>query len=141
MTTPNAKLDRRVRIELLRARAALERQEMAYLTRQIGSSMQPENIMALFKGRFSNVLGMGLSGTKTGHWLDFALSFHQRYPLLLSGVSALASSVLGKKKWRLGAAAFTAWRLFSSYQATQQRKKDRYVQAKQPASGRVIGPF
>lgn len=141
MTTPNTKLDRRVRIELLRARAAVERQEMCYITRQIGASIQPENIFALLRGQISQGIGTKLGASKTGKWLDFVLSLSQRYPLLLSGASALAGTVVGKKKWRIGAVALTTWRLYGAYQTMQQRKKDRYVQATKPHSGRVMGPF
>lgn len=141
MSKLNHKVERQVRIELLRARAAVERQELCFISRQICSSVQPENIFALLKGQVSNTLSAQFgSSTKTGSWIDFVLSFSQRYPLLLSGASAVVGTVLGRKKWRLGAVALTTWRLYSAYQSLQQHKKDRLVQAKRPQSNRVIGP-
>lgn len=142
MSKPNSHLERQVRIELLRARAAVERQEMCLLTRQIGQSLQPEHIFDLFKGQLSKSFSSNFgSHTKTGHWLDFLLSFGKRYPLLVSGASALAGSVMSKKKWRLGALALTSWRLFNAYQSMQKRKRDRYIQPINPKSSRIIGPF
>lgn len=141
MSRVNSKVERQVRIELLRARAAVERQELCFISRQIGASVQPENIFALLKGQITRGFGSHFGSSKTSGWIDFVLSFGQRYPLLLSGASAVAGTVLGKKKWRFGAIALTSWRLYSAYQSMQQRKKDRYVQANKPQSGRVIGPY
>lgn len=140
MSKVNSKVERQVRIELLRARAAVERQELCFISRQISASVQPENIFSLLKGQVSQGLSSHFGSSKTSGWIDFFLSFNQRYPLLLSGASAVAGTVLGRKKWRLGAMALTTWRLYSAYQAMQQRKRDRLVQAKQPLSNRVIGP-
>lgn len=140
MSRVNSKIERQVRIELLRARAAVERQELCFISRQIGASVQPENVFALLKGQASKVLGAQFGSSKTNGWIDFILSFSQRYPLLLSGASAVASTVVGKKKWRLGVMALTTWRLYSAYQSMQQRKRDRLVHAKQPQSDRIIGP-
>ena len=142
MSKTNPKLERRVRIELLRARASIERQEMCLITRQIGQSFQPDQMFDLFKGQLSKTVSARFgSHTKVGSWMDFLLSFGKRYPLLVSGASALAGGVVNKKGWRLGALALTSWRLFSAYQNIQQRKKDRYLQASNPDSSRVIGPF
>lgn len=140
MSRVNNKVERQVRIELLRARAAVERQELCFISRQIGASVQPENILALLKGQVTRGFGSHFGSSKAGGWIDFVLSFSQRYPLLLSGASAVASTVVGKKKWRLGALALTTWRLYSAYQNMQQRKRDRLLQAKRPQSGRIIGP-
>lgn len=140
MSKINKHVERQVRIELLRARAAVERQELCYHTRRISACIQPENIFALLKSKFFGGVNASVGTSKLGSWLDFALSSSQRYPLLLSGASALVSTVFGKKKWRLGALALTAWRLFGTYQTMQQNKKGRLVQAKQPQSNRIIGP-
>lgn len=142
MSKSNSSLERQVRIELLRARAAVERQEMCLITRHIGQSLQPEHIVGLLKGQFGKTVSASFgSHTKTGHWLDFILTFGRRYPLMVSGASALAGSVLGKKKWRIGALALTGWRLFTAYQNIQQRKKDKYIRPHNPNSNRIFGPF
>ena len=142
MTKHKTKLDRQVRIELLRARAELERKEMCYLTYDIANRVQPTQLMALLKGQLMQGVSSGFgSGSKTGQWVSFALSLSKRYPLVFSGVSALAGTVVRKKGWRLGAVALTAWRLFSVYQDMQQKKKDSYIQPEKPESRRVIGPF
>lgn len=142
MSKSNSSLERQVRIELLRARAAVQRQEMCLITREIGQSLQPEHIVGLLKDQFGKSVSASFGAhTKTGYWLDFILSFGKRYPLIVSSASALAGGVIGKKKWRLGALALTSWRLFTAYQSIQQRKKDRYIQASRPQSGRIMGPF
>lgn len=138
MSQKNNELDRRVRIELLRARAAYEREQICYQTRQLSQTLTPKSLFGLLSQGIGTKFAAKRSG---GHWLDFALSFSQRYPLMLSSVSAVAGTLLGRKKWRLGALALTAWRLYGAYQGVQQRKKDSYVQAQQPKSGRVMGPF
>ncbi|GAA5089274.1 MULTISPECIES: hypothetical protein [Paenalcaligenes] len=135
-------INRLVRIELLRARAELERREACYLAREISSSLQPEHLLGMVKGQFTQGLSASFgAGSKAGGWLDFVLSLGKRYPLVVSGLSALAGTVVGKKKWRLGALAMTGWRLFSAYQKLQKKKKEKYIQPSQPKSGRVIGPF
>lgn len=142
MSSQKNQIDRKVRIELLRARAALERKELCYLSQQIGSSLQPSSILTGLKGQLFHGLSSGLGpSSKTGHWLDFIWSLGKRYPLLVSGASALAGTVVGKKKWRLGAIALTAWRLFGAYQSIQQNKRDSYVRADDPKSRRIMGPF
>ena len=142
MQAPKNKIDRKVRIEILRARAALEREQMCYLTQQLGSSLQPERLWDVARGRLTQGFSSSFSGmAKIGPWWDFVWSFGRRYPLLMSGASAIAGTLIGKKKWRLGAAALTAWRLFGAYQSLQESKQNRYVQAAKPKSSRIMGPF
>lgn len=116
MSRVNQQVERRVRIEMLRARAAVERQELCFYSRQLSHAVQPDNLFSLLKGQLSQGVGSYFSSQKAGGWLELALSFSQRYPMLLSGASAVAGTVLSKKKWRLGVVALTAWRLYSAYQ-------------------------
>lgn len=137
MSQKNQELNRRVRIELLRARAAYERELVCHQGRTLMHELKPQNMFGLVSQAVS---GFG-SKSKTGHWLGFALSLGKRYPLMVSSVSALAGTLLGKKKWRLGAMALTAWRLYGAYQGVQQKKQESYVHADRPDSRRVMGPF
>lgn len=142
MSRLNAKLDKRIRIELLRARATLEREEMGHLVCQLSSELRPGNVLGLIKGQLlAGVGGSFAAGSKSQHWLQFLFSFSKRYPLIASGASALASGLVRKKKWRFGVMALTAWRLFGAYQKLQQDKQDNYVHAEKPQSNRVMGPF
>lgn len=142
MNYPKTKLDKRVRIELLRARATIEREEMGYLVCQLSTELKPANIWSLLKGQLMTGVGANFgAGSKTQDWLSFLLSFGKRYPLVVSGASVLAGSIVRKKKWRLGAMALTAWRLFGVYQGLHQSKQDKYVHADKPQSSRVMGPF
>ena len=51
MSSQKNQIDRKVRIELLRAHADLERKELCYLSQQIGSSLQPSSILTGLKGQ------------------------------------------------------------------------------------------
>lgn len=142
MSTANKKLERQVRIELLRTRAELERKELCYITRELSSQLKPMNLIDLLKGQV--VQGVSSSfgaGSKTGQWVNFALTLGRRYPLVFSGVSMLAGTIVRRKGWRLGAMALTTWRLLNVYQEHQQKKKDSYIQPEHPDSRRIIGPF
>lgn len=140
MSQHNSYLDRKIRIEVLRARAAIERGQMCEIVNELGQSLEPSS---LFSGLKQQVIkGFSLeAGAGVGPWLDFIFSSGRRYPILFSGVSALVGTVLGKRKWRLGALGLTAWRLFGAYQQLQFQRKERYVQPKNRTSSKVIGPF
>lgn len=97
--------DRVLRIELLRARAAMERQSVVHGVNQLGESLTPRGLLESFmpRGRRkpSSDMFMGL------------FSFPRRYPLLLSLGSALLSST-GRRRlrwWKLAAGAVLAWRV------------------------------
>lgn len=140
MSKNNSYLERKVRIEVLRARAAIERGQMCEIVNDLGHSLEPSS---LFNGLRRQVTkGISLSaGVGFGSWLDLILSSGRRYPILFSGLSALLGTVLGKRKWRLGALGLTAWRLFGAYQQLQEQRQDRYVQPKDRSSSKVMGPF
>lgn len=142
MAKHDAEIERRVRIEMLRAKAAIERQQLCHATQAICDSLQPSQLVALVKGRATQQLKSSLdANSSVGAWLNLAGSMGQQYPLLSSGVSALAGALLGKSKWRFGALALSAWRLFGAYQALQQKKQDAYIQPSHPDSERVMGPL
>ncbi len=88
-------VDRLVRIELLRARAALERDSLAARADQLCDALDPK----LWFGR--------LTGARGGNLLLQGVSLLRRYPFLTSALSTL---LLGKR-WRLlkwGGAALAA---------------------------------
>ncbi len=104
--------ERAIRIELLRARAALERQALSQQIHTLGSELSPGNLLR----------SVAPSGRSVGGLLTSALTLTRRYPLLLSGASTLLSS-LGGRWVRLGALALTGWKLYSS--ATDHKRKKR----------------
>lgn len=140
MTKPNSLLERKIRLEVLRARAAIERGQMCDIVTDIGKSLEPSSLLGLAKRQVTQGFSSGV-GSGVSSWLNLLLSSGRRYPILFSGVSAVLGSVLGKRKWRAGALALTAWRLFGAYQQLQAKKQDRYVQPQNRSSSKVIGPF
>ncbi len=140
MNKPNSLLERKVRLEVLRARAAIERGQMCDIVTDLGKSLEPGSLFGLAKRQMTQGVSASL-GSGVGSWFDLLLSSGRRYPILFSGASAVMGSVLGKRKWRFGALALTAWRLFGAYQQLQTKKQDRYVQPQNRSSSKVIGPF
>ncbi|MGB3289215.1 MAG: hypothetical protein WBA83_08080, partial [Burkholderiaceae bacterium] len=94
---PNAPAnDRAIRIELLRARAALERQSMARGVRNLGDALTPG---ALLRSAFPKAAAKSPSD-----WILQALALTRRYPLLASSASAILGGVGKRRRWlRIGA--------------------------------------
>ena len=103
----SAKVDRIVRLELLRARAALERASLKSRVGELADAVDPRQWL----GR----VGKGRSGGMLMQGLELA----QRYPFILSTVTSL---VLGKRwQWlKLGGAAVAALLTRFSSQAGSQ---------------------
>lgn len=94
--------ERALQIELLRARAILERQAMVRAACDVTDSLTPRSIWRSFFPRASS--------RSPSDWLIKGLALTRRYPLLTSGVSALLSGV-GKRRrwWRMGAGLLLSW--------------------------------
>lgn len=105
--------ERAIRIELLRARAALERQALSQQIHALGGELSPGNLLR----------SVAPSGRSVGGLLTSALTLTRRYPLLLSGASTLLSS-LGGRWVRLGALALTGWKLYSSAIEHKRQKRE-----------------
>lgn len=97
--------DRAVRIELLRARAAIERQSMVHGLQNLGSSLTPRGLLASFFPRASRRSPSDL--------LLQAFSMSRRYPMILSLGSALLSAATRRRLrwWKLAAGAVAAWQM------------------------------
>jgi hypothetical protein len=96
-----------LRIEVLRARAALERQALRRHVAQAGAALRPS---ALLHAALPRLLPRGGRG-----WLADGLSLARRYPLLVSLASALLTGRRRGRSWlRLGAGlllGLQAWRM------------------------------
>ena len=105
--------ERALQIELVRARAALERQAMSRGIRDLGDSLTPRSVMRSLFPRASS--------RSPSDWIFQAVSLTRRYPLLTSSVSALLSGV-GKRRrwWRIGAGLLLSWQVAR----TMNRKSD-----------------
>jgi hypothetical protein len=118
MTKRSAAAERDLRIELVRARATLERQRLARSACNLAESLTPA---ALVK----SMLPLSVSRKKPSEWLMQGVGLMQRYPLLASGASALLTRV-GKRHrwWRLGAAALLSWQVARSISGSHSDNRD-----------------
>ncbi|HEU0231304.1 MAG TPA: hypothetical protein VFR20_12090 [Burkholderiaceae bacterium] len=107
----SARNERVMRIELARARAAVERERLKRDACDAVQELSPGRIVS----RFLSPLGRGHGPLA---WLRNGAALARRYPLLVSAVSAAFSGAGGRRRrwWRLGAALLAgieAARLFS----------------------------
>jgi len=102
---PSASQLRDVRIELLRARAAVERQALARGAHSLATELTPA---ALVRG----MLPRGLSGRRPTDWLFQGARLLRRYPYLLSAASTVLSGVRKRHRLlRIGAGLLLSWGL------------------------------
>lgn len=101
--------DRALRIELLRARAAMERQSVAHGVQHLGASLTPRGLLESFLPK-SRSRGPRKSPSDL---LLQAFSVSRRYPMILSLGSALFSTAARRKLrwWKLAAGAVLAWQV------------------------------
>ena len=92
-------LDRAVRLELLCARAAVERDALGSQFVRVGRSLEPS---ALLRGLSSS----GAASSLLGH----AISLIRRNPILLSSLPALLAAGKRSRLLKLGGLGFVAWR-------------------------------
>ncbi|NGM87146.1 hypothetical protein G5B35_07460 [Parapusillimonas sp. SGNA-6] len=98
--------ERALHIEVVRARAALERQNLASNVKVLSHSLTPG---ALFKGL---LFGKSSRSRSPADLVFRALTLTRRYPLLASSVSAVLSGV-GKRRrwWRIAGGLLLSWQL------------------------------
>jgi hypothetical protein len=102
-TSPSGK-DREIQIELVRVRAALERDNLTRSVTGLGQSLRPG---ALMHSAFPRASSRSLSD-----WAFQAVRLARRYPLLASSASTLLTGV-GKRGrwWKLAAGALISWQV------------------------------
>ena len=106
MKKPQTGKDRMVRIELLRARAAIERQGLAHSVRQVRASLSPGGLL-------KEALPAFAAGKRPVDWFLQALGVARRYPFLISGASAILTGKRSRLRWlKLGAGALLGWQLW-----------------------------
>ena len=127
MRTREKHLDREIRIELLRAQAAVERGELCRQLCSLNENLRPPNL-------FSSFSGYG-QGSTIGRLVRLLTSSSTRYPMLISLVSAVAGGV-GGKGMKLGAVGLLMWRVARVFMGRSARQK-----ASAARSSRVIGPY
>lgn len=106
---PASPKDRALQIELLRTRAALERQSLQRGARQLGNDLSP--------GSLAQNLLPGLSSRSVAGWGLQLLTLSRRYPFLLSAASTGLSLIGRRGRWvKLLAGAALGWQLLRSSQ-------------------------
>ena len=99
----HARTDRLLKIELLRARAELERQTVRHAAKEISGRITPS---LLFSGLMS-----GFSTRSTFGWLAKLPVLTLRYPFLISAATALISGT-GRQRWiKAGLGALAVWQV------------------------------
>ncbi|WP_256987952.1 hypothetical protein [Bordetella genomosp. 9] len=111
MSKLSPEVDRQVRIELLRARAAVERQALVHNVAGLTQSLSPSHLV---KGLVPRLGAGNMPGLA---WQAFNLV--RRYPII---TSTLSTAFLGGKRSRLlklGTAAVVGWQVFRGWKARQ----------------------
>lgn len=99
--------ERSVRIELVRARAALERQSLVHDLRSVGDSLRPSSLW--------RDIVPGFSSQQASSWLVQVWKLSRRYPLLASSLSSVLARTGRRKRWlRLAAGLLLSWQVARS---------------------------
>jgi len=121
-------VERAVRIELLRARAALEREALAHEFSQLTRSLDPRALVQGLMPRFG-----GGSGGSHANVLLQAVRLARRFPVLTSTVSAWLLGGKRSRLFRLASGALLGWQMLQAW-------RSRGPGPDQPASERVRAP-
>jgi hypothetical protein len=114
-------IDRAVRIELLRARAALEREELVQNVADLGVSLSPSHLV---KGLLPGGLG-GLGGGGASRLALQAFTLARRYPVVLSSLSAVFLGGNKRSKLvKLATGAVVGWQLFRAWRSSHPQVSD-----------------
>lgn len=96
--------ERAARIELLRARAAIERHNLANSVHELRVSLAPKT---LFKEALP-----AFAGSRPVDWVVSGLGLVRRYPFLLSGASAILGGRRSRLRWvKVAAGLLVGWQL------------------------------
>lgn len=109
---------RAIRIELLRARADLERRTLCQQSQNLAEDLQPRNLL--------NSLTPAFSARNMGNWVSNAVRLSRRYPFLLSSASSVLS-LFGGRWVKFATVGIVGWRLFSNYQDRSQQRSAESV--------------
>ncbi len=117
MSKPSPIVDRAVRIELLRARAAIERESVAQGIAEVGRTMAPVALMKAFLP--------GLASSNASRLALQAVGLARRYPIISSSLSALfMGGGKSSKLLKVGGGAVVAWQLYKAWRTSQDKQPD-----------------
>ena len=99
-----APTDRLLKIELLRARAELERQTVRHTAKELAGAVSASSLLNTVFSQFSARSALG--------WVAQASVLSRRYPFILSAVTAAVSGVGRKGRWlKVGLSLLAGWQL------------------------------
>ncbi|MDQ8035537.1 MAG: hypothetical protein REJ50_26320 [Bordetella sp.] len=117
MSRHSATVDRQVRIELLRARAAIEREALAHSIADAGQALEPATLLRGLWPKFAR------GNTSQLLWQGFNLM--RRYPMVSSSLSAF---VMGGGKraglLKLAGGALAGWQLYKAWRSNHRAGRD-----------------
>lgn len=117
MSRSPVRTDRLLKIELLRARAELERQTVRHAARELSGRITPSSVFSEFMP--------GLSARSAFSWLGQLPLLTRRYPFLTSALTALISGA-GRQRWiKVGLGALAAWQLVRARRTTSSHRTER----------------
>lgn len=113
MNKLSPEVDRQVRIELLRARAAVEREALVHNVAGLTQSLSPAHLVKSLMPR------MGAGNVPALAWRAFSLV--RRYPVIMSSLSTVFLSGKRSRLLKLAGAAAVGWQVYRGWQARQAR--------------------
>lgn len=111
MNKLSPEVDRQVRIELLRARAAVEREALVHNVAGLTQSLSPAHLIKSLMPRLGAGNMPGLA------WQAFSLV--RRYPIITSSLSTIFLRGKRSRLLKLAGAAAVGWQVYRGWQARQ----------------------
>ncbi|WP_454691850.1 hypothetical protein [Achromobacter aloeverae] len=110
-------VDRAVRLELLRAKAAVEREALVHNLAEAGVALSPSHLLrSVLPG---SLQGLASGGSRKLAWQAFNLL--RRYPMVMSSISALVMGGSRKSKLlKLAAGALVGWQALRVWREKHQ---------------------
>lgn len=117
MTKRSPTVDRAVRIELLRARAAIERESLVQSVVSAGRRLEPAS---LIRGLLPRLAAGGAS-----RWALQAITLARRYPIVSSSLSAMVMRGGKRSKFlKIAGGALVGWQLFKAWRGMRQDRRE-----------------
>lgn len=117
MTKRSPTVDRAVRIELLRARAAIERESLAQGIVSTSRRLEPASLLKRFLP--------GLASGGASRWAMQAIGLARRYPIISSSLSAMFMRGGGKSKLlKVAGGALVGWQLFKLWRDSRDDRDE-----------------
>jgi hypothetical protein len=133
-------VDRQVRVELLRARAAVEREALVHNVAGLAESLSPAHLVRGLMPR----LGLGLGGGGKMRNMPMlawqAFSMVRRYPIIASSLSAVFLRGKRSRLLKLASLGVVGWQVYRGWQARQAGEEAGGQSTVQPGVTSPVAP-